>query len=421
MEEKFVFTGKAKKQILTTIGVGIVLLILGILFVNIDPGHHGAGHEGGGHGEEGGHHMSYWALRLIKGIWHNNVYFTGLSLISVFFLAFNYVAWAGWGVTIKRIPEAIGSFLPVMAVLTIVTFLLFHHDLFHWTHESAQKTDPLIAGKMPYLNLPFYITRMVLYFVLWIVFWFFLRTYSVKEDLTGDIKWYDKSVVLSAGFLVVFGITSSTSAWDWVMSIDPHFFSTMFGWYVFSSWFVSGLAVITLVVIFLREAGFLKLVNDNHIHDLGKFLFAFSVFWTYIWFAQFLLIYYANIPEESVYFYERLKNDTYTPVFFSNLIINFFLPFLILMTREAKRQTIIIKIVAILILIGHWLDFYMMITPPVLGDLGGLDYKILFMELGLTLIYAGAFVFVILRTLSKASLIPKNHPMLQESVHHHVY
>jgi hypothetical protein len=179
--------------------------------------------------------------------------------------------------------------------------------------------------------------------------------------------------------------------------------------------------VITLIAVFLREAGYLKIINESHIHDLGKFIFAFSIFWTYIWFSQFMLIYYANIPEEAVYFVERLQNDVYTPIFFMNLIVNFFFPFLILMTRNAKRQTIILKVVCIAIIFGHWMDFYIMMTPPLLKDNGGLDLSFLFVELGMTMIFGCVFVFLVLTGLTKVSLVAKNHPMLEESVHHHIY
>src|SRR5690606_34506629 len=216
--------------------------------------------------------------------------------------------------------------------------------------------------------------------------------------------------------IIIFAVTSSTSAWDWVLSIDTHWFSTMFGWYVFSSWFVSGLAAITLLVVLLKEAGYLKMVNSNHLHDLGKFVFAFSIFWAYIWFSQFLLIYYANIPEESIYFLERLSSDHYSMVFFVNLILNFFFPFLVLMTRDAKRQMIFLKIVCVVVLAGHWLDFYLMVTPGVLTVNGGFG----FIEIGLALIYFSAFVFTVLTSLAKAPLVAKNHPMLEESIHHHI-
>jgi hypothetical protein len=445
VEEKFIFSSSAKKNIFILIAVGLVLTVLGLIFVaNSSHGHEEGGEKGhavateANHGsdthvsgihnvtshkdvseaaEHGHKQKAIWYVRLIKNLWQNCIFFTGISLIAVFFIAFNYVAWAGWGVTIKRIPEAIGSFLPYIAVITLVIFFVFYKDIFHW---SVATGDPIIQGKSGYLNMAFFSFRSIADFVLWILFWWFLRRYSLQEEITGDIKWYDKSVVLSGGFLVVFGITSSTSAWDWVMSIDAHFYSTMFGWYVFASWFITGLAVITLLVVYLKEAGYLKVVNENHIHDLGTYMFAFSIFWTYIWFAQFLIIYYANIPDEAVYFVERLKNDVYSPFFFFNFIVNFCFPFLILMSRDAKRHMIIIKIVGFAILIGHWVDFYLMITPSFLAHNGGFDFQFFFVELGVTLVFTGLFLYVVLNSLTKAALVPKHHPMLEESIHHHI-
>ncbi|MDF2456072.1 MAG: quinol:cytochrome c oxidoreductase quinone-binding subunit 2 [Cytophagaceae bacterium] len=390
-------------------------------------GHEKAEHAGGGH------HEVHWTTRLIKDLWLNNVFFAGIALIGVFFIAFNYVAWAGWSAGIKRIPEAFGAYLPIAAVLTIGLLLLFNHDLFHWTHHHLYEEfladgktknpeyDTLLVGKHAYLNFPFFIIRTIVYFAIWISLWLTLRKFSKQEDITGDEKFHHKSVVWSAVFLVTFGVTESMAAWDWLMSTDPHFFSTMYGWYVFASWFVSGLALITLFVVILKENGYLSFINENHLHDLGKFNFAFSVFWTYVWFEQFLLIYYANIPEEVGYFVQRLKTDAYTPIFFLVLIVNFFFPFLALMTRNAKRQGVILKVVCTGIILGHWMDFYMMITPPILGQAGGLDLTFLFVEVGMTMIFASIFLFTILTALSKVGLVAKNHPMLGESEHHSVF
>jgi hypothetical protein len=166
----------------------------------------------------------------------------------------------------------------------------------------------------------------------------------------------------------------------------------------------------------LKNAGYLKIVNSNHLHDLGKFCFAFSIFWTYIWFSQFMLIYYANIPEETVYFLERMRTAPYSWIFYTNLILNFVLPFLLLMTRDAKRQISMLRVVTPIIMIGHWFDFYNMITPGVMQHDGGIG----FLELGLFLTFLGAFVYVVLQGLTKLPLIGRNHPMLQESLHHHI-
>ena len=424
LDEKFEFSASAKKKLFFTLGLGLLLLAIGVIML-MNGGH---GHDAHGAAEHGGHGAAHWSLRIIKDLWINNVFFTGISFVGVFFIAFNYVAWAGWSAGIKRIPEAFGAYLPYAAVLTIGLLLAFNHDLFHWTHHDlydpkSEHYDALLDGKKGYLNFTFFMIRTIIYFAVWILFYLKLRSLSVQEDNAeaGNTKFHDQMIYWSAGFIVLFGITESMCSWDWIMSTDPHFFSTMFGWYCFASWFVSGLALITLIVVTLKENGYLSFINENHLHDLGKFVFAFSVFWTYIWFEQFLLIYYANIPEEVGYFVQRLKTDAYTPIFFITLIINFFFPFLALMTRNAKRQGIILKIVTIAIICGHWLDFYMMMTPPILGQEGGLDVKFLFVEVGMTMAFASIFLFVILTALAKVGLVAKNHPMLEECEHHSVF
>lgn len=421
-EERFEFTAKTKKNLFVFILVGVVLAIGGILLMNL------GGHEEAG--AHGGEHAFHWTKRLYVNIWINNVFFTGISIIGVTFFAIQYAAQAGWSVGIKRISMSFGAWLPIAGVLMLVSFLAFNHDIFHWTHHSlydmnSPDYDSIIDGKKAFFFWPltdhpstpvFYLARMVIFFGVWYLLFRKLRGLSTAEDADGGVeKWYELRK-WSAIFLVFFAVSSSMSAWDWVMSIDTHWFSTMFGWYVFASWWVSGLALTAFIAVLLKDKGYLKVVNANHIHDLGKFIFAFSIFWTYIWFSQFLLIYYAHIPEETIYFVERWKSDQYGSLFFLNLILNFFLPFLILMPREAKRHSRFIKVIAPIILVGHWLDFYLMIVPGTLKLNGGFGL----LELGLMFVYAGAFVFVVLNQLSKAPLFGKYHPMLKESLHHHI-
>lgn len=424
LDERYEFTPEAKKRVLTWLFAGVVMFAIGLVWLMLDGGSHDA-HGAAAHGHDlhavghGGAHAPTWKARFFAVLWQNSLFFTGISLIGIFFIAVQYVAWAGWSVSIKRIPEAFGSFLPIPFVVMVVTFLAGGgHEIFHWTHADVVANDPILQGKSAFLNTPFFMIRMVAFFGLWYLIWRVIRGYSVKEDLEGGLDYYNKSINLSAVFLIVFGVSTSVVAWDWTMSINPHWYSTLFGWYHFASWWVSGLATVTLTVLLLKDKGLLPFVNQNHLHDLGKFMFAFSVFWTYLWVAQFLLIYYANIPEEIIYFKERMHlfDGHYRGLFFLNIIINFLFPFLFLMTRDAKRQTIMLKIAAIGLLIGHWLDFYLMIMPGVTKGTSGFGL----LEFGTLTIYASAFVYVISNQLSKAGLLAKNHPMLQESLHHDI-
>lgn len=447
-EEHYVFKPETRKKIFILLIVGGVMFALGLVLAMSGAGHHEetkGGHAAlqnnelvasvqqhaaasEGHAAAEHHETAPWLKRLYSSLWMNNVFFAGMGIIGLFFVAIQYAAQAGWSVGVKRIGIAMGNWIPIAGVLMLILWFVTHHDIFHWTHASlyheGKDFDAIIDKKAPFFFWPlaggtfpiFFIFRMVLFFGVWYWFFIMIRKNMAAEDLEATTSFWKKNVVLSTVFLIFFGVSSSIAAWDWVMSIDTHWFSTMFGWYVFASWWVTGLAVITLIAVFLKEAGYLKIVNSNHLHDLGKFMFAFSIFWTYIWFSQFLLIYYANIPEETVYFFERMKNSPYSWIFYLNLIMNFVLPFLLLMTRDAKRQMSTLKLVCPIIIVGHWFDFFNMVTPGVVQHDGGVG----FMEIGLALIFVSLFLLVVLSNLTKLPLFGKNDPMLQESLNHHI-
>jgi hypothetical protein len=295
--------------------------------------------------------------------------------------------------------------------------------IFHWMHHGVTEVgnenyDKIIAGKAGYLNKTFFMIRLVGFGALWIILWNMLRKKSIEEDLVGGSEIFTKLVRIGVAFIVIFGASSSMFAWDWVMSIDTHWFSTMFGWYMFASWHVTGLAIITLTILLLKDKGYMAYVNENHLHDLGKFMFAFSIFWSYVWFSQFLLIYYANLPEETIYFLERWEghNKIYKTSEVLNILFNFFFPFLVLMTRDAKRTRIFLKIACFFIISGHYIDFYQMIMPGVLGKHGGYGL----VEFGMLTVFASAFIYVVSNELTKASLVAKNHPFLPEALHHDI-
>ena len=454
-DEQYVFTSKARTNLLILLAVG-VLLFIGGLFAAMSGGkeeghgeHHGANtvqtekltasaqpeHAASAEAKSdehaGGHHETtpLWLKRLKTTLWMNNMFFTGLGIIGLFFVAIQYAASAGWSAGILRIPLAMGNWIPIAGLLMIILYFFSSHDLFHWTHgnlyaEGTESYDPIIAKKAPFFFWPgepggfpiFYIFRMVLFFGMWYYFFVTIRRRMLAEDLDASTQYWYKNRVTSTLFLIFFAVSSSIAAWDWIMSIDTHWFSTMFGWYMFASWWVTGLATITLIVAYLKGAGYLKIVNANHLHDLGKFCFAFSIFWTYIWFGQYLLIYYANIPEETVYFIERQFTAPYSWIFYLNLILNFVLPFLLFMTRDAKRQISTLKLICPIIIVGHWFDFYNMVTPGVMQNEGSVG----FLEIGTGLIFLSLFLLVALSNLAKWPLFGKNHPMLNESLHHHI-
>ncbi len=419
VEEQFEFTSSAKRSLLIGGAVGVALVLIGAYLLSTG----GGGHEAHGAEQAHGHAAYKWTTRIWSNLWVNAVYFTGLSVIGMFFISYNYLAEAGWSAVFKRIPEAMPAFLPVTGVVLIATFFLAGHDMFHWTNEAlfdktSHEYDAVIAGKRPFLNTPFFLCRMLFYFIAWYGLWRMLRSFSLQEDEIGGTSMYQKSIKFGTAFLVIFAVTSSTAAWDFVMSIDTHWFSTMFGWYTLASWHVAGLAVMTLTIVTLRERGYLQAVNESHLHDLGKFCFAFTIFWTYVWFAQFLLIYYANLPEEAIYYRERFTGygGIYKIPFFVNILLNFITPFLVLMTRDSKRTPRILKLACWSIIIGHYFDFYNNIMPGTVGEHGGFGP----VEFGFVLIFACGYIWSLSNQLTKANLVPRNHPMLEESLHHDI-
>jgi hypothetical protein len=227
-----------------------------------------------------------------------------------------------------------------------------------------------------------------------------------------------RNTVTAAMFIVWFALTvASVTPWFWLMSIDTEWYSTMYSWYTFASTFVSGMSLICLWVIYLKNKGYLELVNQEHLHDIGKFMFAFSIFWTYLWFSQYMLIWYANIPEETIYFKHRVEGP-YRGIFFFNLIVNFVCPILILMKRSVKRNYTLMTFMAVLIVFGHWIDFYQMVMGSVskqrvtLLESGWLDF-------GVAALFIGLMIFFVGRALASRPLVSKYHPFLKESIIHH--
>ena len=347
-----------------------------------------------------------------------SLYFTTIAASSLFFLSLSGVLNASWLTPFKRIPEAMSSFLPISFLMMLVSCMGLH-SIYEWTHEEVVKADPILSAKVAWLNEPRFIGTMIFIFVVWIFIGFKHRRASEAMDSAGGADVARKHVGFSAVSIVLFALTICVAAFDWIMSVEPHWFSTIFGVYVFAGSFVSGIAFITLAILLLQEKGYFKnSITDNHLHDLGKWMFGMSVFWAYIWISQYLLIWYANIPEETEYYV--LRHEHWNGLFFFNLFINFFMPFFILMTRGAKRNKKVLKFIASVLLLGHFLDLYIMVAPKVFhhhdlhGVSGGGVVQLLQLVGGF-----GLFIFFVGKALSKRKLEVDQDPTFQEGIHLH--
>jgi len=414
-DERFEFTGSVKTWSLVAIVVGVLVVALGFVTNN---------------GER------TFANLLLMGY-----YFTCVCICGVFFCALQYVAQAGWSASILRLPQAFARTLPWAAgllILIIIAGLSLTHTgnldgkqvvipYLYKTWATKGLLDPkneiydsLVAGKAGYLNVKFFLARIVGYLVSYSILGWLLVKYSKNEDEIGGMSNYDKSFKVACVFMVIFGFTVPLFAFDTIMSLEARWFSTMFGWYNFAALWVSGLSVITLFAIYLRKKGYFSWITEDHLHNLGQLMFGFSVFWTYLWFAQFLLTYYANIPEESEYFYRRWEPE-FKPWFWLNIVVNFATPLLVLMARDSKRAIPVLKTACVILILGHWLDYWQMIMPGSVGPQSSWAVEISWIEGGVFIGFAGLFTFAMLTALSKfKSLVPVKHPFLEESLHHHI-
>lgn len=355
----------------------------------------------------------------------NGVYFLLVVNAAMFFMCITTLAFGGWQMSFSRVTEAISAAVPVVGVIcgTILLAIVFgsNHEIYHWTSEEYVKHDPVLLFKSGFLSKEVFTISTVLIIALWSFLGWKMRQLSRSTDekpietIEEGKKYIWKNTVWAVLYLVVFALTVMSSIpWLWLMSIDAHWYSTIYSWYTFASSFVAGIALITVYVVYLKNRGYLEYTNEEHIHDLGKFMFAFSILWAYLWYSQFMLIWYANIPETTVYFVPRVQG-AYKAVFFLNLIINFLAPLLILMTRGSKRNYTTITFMAILILFGHWLDFFQMVFPAFSKE----HVPMMLYDLGIALGFVGLIMYLTGRALSRVPLIAKNHPFIKESIIHH--
>lgn len=353
-----------------------------------------------------------------KRTWHafltSGLFVLFISLGGVFFTSIQHVTKAGWSVNIRRLMEGFSSYLPFGALFALA--LLFSGDyLYSWFNKDIVAGDALLQHKSGYLNWTFFLIRLIVFFAIWIFFSKKLNALSFKQDQTGEPEISNQSIPYSVAFLILFTLSFSFFCFDTLMSLEPHWFSTIFAVYNFSGLFQSFLAVLILVIIYFRRTGVLdkKIVNENHLHDLGKFLFGFVIFWAYIAFSQYMLIWYANLPEEVIYYLHR-SAGTWKWVSIFLIVFKFIVPFLFLLPRWVKRDEGSLIIASSLILVMQYVDLYWMIYPQ-------LDHKhIVFgwVEIGILLGFIGLFLFTLFHFFSKHPLVPLQDPRQKESSTH---
>ncbi len=343
-------------------------------------------------------------------------FFLMIAVTVLVFYAIQWAAQAGWSIVLFRVMEAITAYILPGSILLFLFLLASGMHLNHiyaWMGPEAA-TDEIIQGKKWWLNVPGWLIRSAIYLAVYNVFRYLLRKNSLALDNTGDIKIYKKNFNLAVAFIVIFGILELFMSFDWLMSLDPHWYSQLYSFYVFASMLVSGITVIAMVTIYMRSRGFLPFVNDSHLHDLAKYMFGFSIFWTYFFFSQFMLQWYANLPEEGAYFYPRLIGS-YQLLFIGMIVLNFVFPILILMNSDFKRVPWFIIFTGLIILTGHFIDIFQLISPATVGD----SWFFGIPELGSLAFFMGLFIFVVFTAMAKVPLLAKENPFMKESKIYH--
>lgn len=338
MVEKFELTDKLKKNLYYMIGAGVLGLILAFVLYPANA------------------HSRFWSNVLL-----NAYFFTGIGIFGIFFASANQLGYSGWISLVKRIYMSLSGFIVIGAIFGLIIvggIWMGYHNLYHgWADPEQYKA--LSNTKQTFFNHTFWTIRVIVYFMLWI----FLGRQVINAINSKDIgnpTQYKRSKLMAALWIVVFAVTESFVSWDMIMSTDPHWYSTLFGWYNFASYGCAGFAFAILLVIFLKSKGYLQQVNENHVHDMGKYMFAFSIFWTYLWFSQFMLQWYGNIPEDTKYWVKRFDVPLFNFTILLALVLNFVFPILGFITRGSKRNFKHAAFIAVVVIIGHYVDFFNM-------------------------------------------------------------
>jgi hypothetical protein len=358
-------------------------------------------------------HKTAWANYLLV-----NYYFLSLAMGGAFFYVIQKISQSGWSSAFLRVPEAMMSYVPFAAIFMLLLYFGVH-DIYPWTEKGAVALDPVMEHKSVFLNVPFFFARMIIYFILWIVFIWILRRVSLKEDSLqpddkkGIMQLFARSELYSKIFIFISIITFSFAAIDWTMSIDSHWYSTIFAFKNLVGAFLHGVSVLILIVFILHKRGYFPFLNKYHLHDFARYLFMLSIVFGYLWFCQFMIIWYGNIPEETSYYFVRWQNG-WKVLFFLEIGLNWGVPFMVLLPIKTSRNMTSILIVIILLIIGQYIDLFIQVIPGTTGVL-----KLGWMAAGMFIGYASLFALIVASTLSKARIIEHNHPYLEESLEHH--
>jgi hypothetical protein len=406
VKEQFEISPKMKTWSMVLIAIGVIAFILGLITKGVSK-------------DENERAIFLGTLM------YNSIFWMLICNASMFFICATTLAMGGWQAVIKRVPEAISTLVPVFGTITLLIFIyvivIDHtYGVYPWLDKAAVAKDPVLSGKSGFLNPVFFLIWSVLAIGLWSLLGYRMRRLSSEADekpmnIVEGKNYLWRNTVTSGLYIVWFGLTvGSTVPWFWLMSLDPHWYSTMYSWYTFASSFVTGMSLIAIWLIYLKNKGYLQYANEEHLHNLGIFMFAFSIFWTYLWFAQYMLIWYGNIPEETIYFKHRVQG-AYKGIFFLNLIINFVCPILILMKRSVKRNYTLMTFMAVLIIFGHWIDFYQMVMGSIRKD----DAALSWLDFGIASLFIGLMIHFTGKALAKKPLISEYDPYLKESIVHH--
>lgn len=385
MKDRILLSNSFKIACLSGIGIGIIALVYGFI----------------------SDAQRTWANYLL-----NNFYFLELALGGAFFLSIQAITQAGWSAGFRRISEAMMMYIPVAGALLLLLFFGMQY-LYSWTHPDIVAASGIIKSKAVYLNVPFVFVRLIIFFSVWTLLTRLIRKSSLKEDETGGLEQFHKIEWYSKILIFVLALSFSLMGFDLLMSIDIKWFSTIYALKNFIAVFLHGSATIFIIVFLLNRRGYFEFLNVSHIHDFARYLFIVSIFYGYFWFSQFMIIWYGNIPEETIYYAKRWTTE-WQPYWAGDIIINWLIPFMVLLPVNTSRNKWIVFIIAILLAVGQWVDLYVEIFP------GSVTHpKLGFIEIGTFAGFIGLFALFVGYILSKAALVPKNHPLINESYYHH--